>query len=324
MQCFLATHGGKICGRIAAIVDHEANIEREEKAGSFGFYESVDSEAVAKALFASARTWLSERGMRLMRGPMNPSINYEAGLLVDGFDSPPRVMMTYNPSYYENLFRIAGLRPIRDLYAYRITRRTPQGEQERWLKLERALRMGVNPNVKIRPVRMDQFGADVQIVWRIYNEAWRSNWGATPCGPDEFRYLARKLKPILIPELALGAEVGGEVVGFGIVVPDINRALQHAHGSLFPFGLPKILYYKHQIKNVRVLALGVLKEYRRSGIAAQLYAALYRRWLQLGFTEAECSWVVEDNRPMQKSVQFIGGERYKTYRIYERSFDGDL
>jgi len=321
MQRFLATCGGEVSGRIAAIIDREANTARNERVGTFGFFESVDSESVAGALFAAAGAWLSERGMRLMRGPMNPSINYETGLLVDGFDSTPRVMMTYNPGYYERLFQRAGLSRARDLLAYRLTRRNPEGERLRWSKLQRALRMVPMPGVKIRPVRMDQFDADVQGVWRIYNQAWRSNWGATPSSRAELGYLARQLKPILIPDLALGAEVDGELVGFGIAVPDINQAVKHAHGRLFPFGLLKILYYKSRIKSLRVVVLGVLDEYRDSGIPAGLYAEIYRRSLELGYTEAECSWVAEDNRSMRKSLEFLGGERYKTYRIYEASLN---
>lgn len=318
MLCFLASSGRKLCGRIAAIVDRDANTARNEQAGTFGFFESIDSVTVAGALFASARQWLERRGMRLLRGPMNPSINYETGLLVDGFEYTPRVMMTYNPPYYERLFESVGLVPVRDLYAYRVSRRSTEGERERWAKLERALRMvSRKRDVKIRPVRMDKFDADVQGVWRIYNQAWLSNWGAAPSGPDELRYLARQLKPIMIPDLAVGAEVGGELVGFAIAVPDINQALKHAHGSLFPFGLLKILYYRRRIKSLRVVALGVLDEYRDWGIAARLYAAIYRRALELRYTEAECSWVVEDNRAMRRSLEFLGGERYKTYRIYE-------
>jgi GNAT superfamily N-acetyltransferase len=317
MHCFLATSSGAVCGRIAAIVDRDANAARNERVGTFGFFESIDSSDVAAALFASARAWLSARGMTLLRGPMNPSINYEAGLLVDGFDSTPRVMVTYNPPYYERLFLGAGLHSVRDLYAYRLTRRSPEGERQRWSKLERALRMVSNPDAIIRPVKMNQFDADVQGVWRIYNEAWRGNWGAAPCSPDELRYIARQLKPIMIPELAVGAEAGGQLIGFAIAVPDINQALKHAHGSLFPFGLLKILYYRRGIKSLRVVALGVLEQYRDTGIAARLYAAIYRKSLELGYTEAECSWVVEDNRPMRKSLEFLGGERYKTYRIYE-------
>lgn len=323
MERFLATSSGQVVGRIAAIIDRQANRELGEEIGTFGFFESIDSSLVASALFGAVRAWHSRLAMRCLRGPLNPSINYETGLLVEGFDSGPRVMMTYNPPYYDRLLQEAGFVKARDLYAYRLRRRSPEEERLRWSKLERALRMVPLENVKIRPVHMDRFEADVEGLWRIYNQAWRANWGATPSSREELGYLARQLKPILIPELTLFAEVEGQTIGFGIAVPDINEALKQAHGDLFPFGLLKILYHKRHIKTLRVVALGVLDQYRHSGVAASLYAAIYRRSLELGYNEAECSWVVEDNRAMRKSLEFLGGERYKTYRIYETALAAD-
>jgi GNAT superfamily N-acetyltransferase len=168
-------------------------------------------------------------------------------------------------------------------------------------------------------VRIDRFEKEVEGVWKLHSSAWRQNWGASPLTLEEIHHFARQLRGILIPELALAAEIGGEPIAFGLCLPDMNQALKYAKGSLFPLGLLKILYRKSKIKKVRVLALGVVEEYRNSGVAAQLYASLVRKGIELGYTEAECSWVVEDNGSMIRSLEFLGVERYKTYRIYEGS-----
>ena len=313
MGRFLAFSHGRVCGRIAAIADqYSCGI------GTFGFFESIDDEAVATALFRAASEWLAGRGIRRARGPMNPSINYECGLLVDGFDSPPRIMMTYNPPYYPELFRAAGLRKEHDLYAYEISdANTDNG----LAKVDRASRLYSIPGAKIRPVRMDRYEEELEAVWRIYNSAWSENWGAVKASREEIRFLGLDLKPILIPDLTLVCEVAGEPVAFGLVIPDANEAIAHAKGSLFPLGLPKILYYKSRIKKLRVLALGVLKPYRETAIAAELYAALARNALRLGYREAECSWISEDNRSMNRTLDFLGARRSKTYRIYELPLD---
>jgi len=319
IKCFLARLDGQVCGRIAAIFDRDYNAGREQPVGTFGFYESVDSQAVADTLFEAAREWVAARGASVLRGPMNPSINYECGLLVDGFDSSPMVMTTYNPRYYARLFEDAGLRKARDLYAYRIARNDVGAMLA---KLDRAARVYPATAIQIRPLDLNRFDHEVESIWNIYSSAWSENWGAAPVALDEFRYLGKQLKPVVIPRLALIAETAGQPVGFGLVIPDINEALKHANGSLFPFGLPKILYYKPKIRKLRVLVLGVLKEDRDPGITARLSTALLRNALELGYTEAECSWIVEDNRRAIRSLEFLGAERYKTHRIYECSTGG--
>lgn len=311
MQCFLARSKDRTCGRIAAILDHDDHAGRFPRIGAFGFFESIDSELVAAALLRSAKDWLGARGASVLRGPMNPSINHECGLLVDGFDSAACIMMTYNPPYYERLFESAGFEKARDLYAYRLSCGGIKMD-----KLSRAMRV-CPPQVRIRAAEMRHFDREIETIWGIYNNAWRENWGSVPMTLDEMRYLGRQLKSIAIPKLAVFAEISGQAVAFGLAVPDINQALKHANGSLFPLGLLKILYYKSRITKLRVLALGVLPEHRNSGIAAQLYATLARNAFDLGYAEAECSWIVEDNRAMNRSLRFLGAERYKTYRVYE-------
>lgn len=181
MGRFLAYSQGRVCGRIAAITD-----EFSGGTGAFGFFESIDDEAVASSLFNAARAWLAARGIRRARGPMNPSINYECGLLVDGFDSTPRIMMTYNPPYYAELFRAAGLRKEHDLYAYEIS----DAKAESGLaKMDRASRLYSIPEASIRRVRMDRYDEELDAVWRIYNSAWSENWGAVKATREEIRFL---------------------------------------------------------------------------------------------------------------------------------------
>ncbi len=318
LQCFLALTHGETCGRVAAIVDHAYNSVAGEKLGNFGFFESIDSQPVAAALLRSVGEWHAARGLTAMRGPLNPSINYESGLLVEGFDTSPCVMMAYNPPYYERLFASASLRKAMDLFAYRLTRSSGQTAP-----LERAGRVLSAPGVRIRCAQIDRFADEVETIGRLYNTMWRDNWGAAPISKEEMLYLGQTLKPLLNPELVLLAEAGDEPVGFAMAVPDINLALKRANGSLFPLGFFKILASKRKIKMLRVLALGVVEAYRGSAVASQLYLQLIQRARMLGYIEAECSWVLENNRSMIRSLGIMGAERYKTYRIYESKV-GDL
>jgi GNAT superfamily N-acetyltransferase len=244
---------------------------------------------------------------------MNPSANYECALLVDGFDSSPHIMMTYNPPYYADLIERAGLHKAKDLYAFYVKSATMGGP-----KIERvARRAAAASDMRIRPINMKAFWQDVETIWQVYNSAWTRNWGFVPMTRDEFFLSAREMKSILVPELVLLGEVQGRVVGFALALPDINQALKHAKGRLFPLGLLKILYHKRSIRSVRVIALGVLEEYRTAGVAAGFYAELFRQANHLGYDGGEMSWVLEDNALMCRSIEALGGKRYKTYRIYE-------
>lgn len=313
MQCFLARRTGRTVGRIAAIVDRNYNQFQREEGGSFGFYESVNDSEVAIGLLEAARAWLVERGAKVIRGPFNPSTNYECGMLVDGFDTQPYVMMPHNPSYYSGLMEQAGLRKAKDLWAY-VSKVAAVGSE----KVERVAGKALETKgVRIRPIRMKAFREDVELVWKIYNSAWERNWGFVPMTRDEFLHEAAEMKQILVPDFVLIGEVGDRVVGFALALPDINVALKHAGGRLFPLGLPKILYYQRKIRRLRVLALGVVEEFRTAGVAAGFYAALIRNARRLGYDEAEMSWILEDNALMNRSLDAMGARKYKTYRIYE-------
>lgn len=312
VQRFLARRSGRTVGRIAAILDRNYNEFHGERTGFFGFLEMIEDAAVARGLLEAAREWLRTQGVEAMRGPMNPSTNYECGLLVEGFDSSPVVMMPYNPPYYVRLLEEAGLQKARDLVAYNVPVNGVRGKRVEGLAVRAA-----SGGMRIRPIRMAEFDREAEAIWGIYNLAWERNWGFVPMTREEFFHSAREMKPVLVPELALLAENGSRIAGFALALPDINEALRHVGGRLFPFGLFKLLWFKRRIRRIRVVLLGVLSEYRSAPVAAGLYAALIREALRLGYREAECSWVLEDNLLMRRSIESLGGAVYKIYRVYE-------
>jgi hypothetical protein len=312
-EFFLAWQGGKPVGRIAAVIDRNHNRMHSENAGFFGFFECVNDVSVARALLEQARQWVFDRGAAFLRGPVSPSTNYECGMLIDGFDSSPMVMMTYNPRYYPGLMDAVGLHKAKDLYAYLSNANTIEMK-----KIDRvADKVLKTTGVRVRAIDMKNFQSDVERVWEVYGAAWMRNWGFVPMTREEFFLMGKEMKMILKPDLVLIGEVGDRVVGFALALPDVNQALKPANGSLFPTGLLKILYYQRLIRNVRVLALGVVEEYRTSGLAAGFYATLVRNARKLGFGDCEMSWILEDNVLMNRSLEVMGAKRYKTYRIYD-------
>jgi len=312
-EFFLARREGAVVGRIAAILDKAHNRFHNEQTGFFGFYESVDDHAVAKALLDRAWQWLQQRGATVMRGPVNPSTNYDCGMLIDGFDSDPMVMMPYNPPYYPELMGEAGLRKAKDLFAYASTVAGVGTDKSERVAAKAVAAAGIT----VRPIDTKNFNAEVEKVWHVYNSAWERNWGFVPMSREEFALMGKEMKQILKPELVLIGEVKSQVVGFAIALPDVNQALKPAGGRLFPTGLVKILYYQRLIKGVRVLVLGVMEEYRASGLAAAFYAELTRSARKLGYTDCEMSWILEDSVLMNRSLAMMGAKRSKTYRIYE-------
>ena len=315
-EFFLARQAGQVVGRIAAIIDRNHNRFHAEEAGFFGFFDSIDDASVARALLERAGAWVRDRGAKFMRGPVNPSTNYECGTLIEGFDLDPMVMMSYNPRYYPRLMEEAGLTKAKDLLAYLSNANTISMK-----KIGRVADKALATNgVRVRPINMKDYQADVGRVWDVYGAAWAHNWGFVPMSREEFLLMAKEMKMILKCDLVLIGEVGSKVVGFAMALPDVNQALKRAGGSLFPTGLLKILYYQRLVKNVRVLALGVVEEYRASGLAAGFYATLVRNARRLGYGDCEMSWILEDNVLMNRSLEVMGAKRYKTYRIYEWNF----
>ena len=318
MQLFLAERSGEPVGRIGAIVDHNYIEFHRENVGFFGFFESVDDLSVAKALFETVQSWLEERGMPRMIGPMNPSTNNEIAVLIDGFQYRPSILMTYNPPYYAELIERCGLMKAKDLYCYYIEK--DKVLSEKLVRVAEAVRK--REDLSIRAVNMEKFHQEIALVKQIYNRTWTRNWGFVPWTDEEFEYTAKDLKQILIPDLLLIAEVDSKPVGFSVTLPDIGKALQKVgNGRLLPLGIFKLLYYTRKVDFVRVVILGIVPEYQKRGIDGVLYYETWKRGTNMGINEGEAGWVLEDNVMMNRAAQLMRGDRYKTYRVYELQFD---
>ncbi len=313
MTRLLARRQGRVVGRICAI-DNRAHVEYwKEPMGFFGFFECENDPEAAQALLDAAAGWLKSRGMNFMRGPMNPSTNETIGTLIEGFDSPPVVMMTYNPPYYPALLEGAGLKKVKDVYAYKLTK---ADIPERLVRIGAQIRERLK--ITVRPLDVKNLKQEIEQVRSIYNAAWSRNWGFIPMTSAEFDHIAHDLKQLLDPELAFIAEAEGRPVGFSLALPDINVALKHIKGRLFPLGLIKVLYYARRIKNVRVITMGVVEEYRGRGIDSLFYLETFERGVKHGYEWAETSWILEDNVLMNRAMDMMGGKIYKRYRIYEK------
>ncbi len=315
---FLAQSGGEIVGRIMASDDPKYNALHKSNIGCFGMFESIDDQNVANALFGAAADWLRRRGRSEIMGPIDYSTNYVCALLIDGFQFPPMLLTPHNPPYYSKLIEGWKFQKTMDFYAWWFAnpteaanrlRRLAAGLQKRW---EVTLRHGL----------LRDIAGEARRLREIYNQAWQNNWGFVPFTEKEFKFMTHELKPILLPELVWLAEIRGEPVGFILCVPDINVALRQVNGRLTTFGLPiglaKLLYYKNRIKTCRLVALGVIPKYRRHGIAEMLVLHIIEEaMLKRGYV-GEGSLILENNRLMNRFLEAIGAEKYKTYRIYRR------
>ena len=305
--------GGEEVGRIAVCVNHYHNRFHEERTAFFGFFECLPDYPVAEALLDTACRWARARDMDILRGPANFSTNEECALLVEGFDSPPRIMMSYNPPYYQRYIERYGFEKVMDAFAY--YRSTGGGVPLELLSF--ADRLQKEGKIVIRRMNQKAFGEEVSIVHDIYNSAWERNWGFVPMDHDEFHALAKHLQKILIPELTLIAEVEGAPAAFSITVPDVNQALGKINGRLDPLSIARLWWHFRKIDEVRVLALGIRPEFRHLGIGPLLYLRSFEAAVKLGLKGGECSWTLETNDAINKAIENMGGERYKTYRFYD-------
>jgi hypothetical protein len=319
VEMFLARRDGRVVGRIMAILNRAHNEFHNERAGFFGFFEVENDEQAAGALLGAARDWVLGRGAAVIRGPVNPSTNYECALLVEGFDLDPMVMMTYNPPYYAALLEGYGMKKAMDLYAYDIAADYFNHSN----KLQRvAERLRKKSNIKVRTVNMKDFKNEVEIIRQVYNDAWSRNWGFVPMSEEEFDHLAKDLKQIVDPRVVLIAEQVFDgstprAVGFLLAVPDLNRALKKISGRLLPLGLLKLLWHSRKISSIRVITMGGILEFQNLGMGSIFLDEIYRRGPAAGFPTGEMSWVLENNVMMNRAAELIGGRRTKTYRIYE-------
>lgn len=315
-QLFVATRAGRDVGRIAAIIDHRHNERCGERTSSFGFFECEKDPGVARALFGAVERWAARRHMTLLRGPMNPSMNEECGLLIEGFESSPMFMTTYNPRYYVDLVEAHGFRKARDLWAYHLE---PTDDHVARLATfnDRARRR--MPDLVVRPVRKRDFHTEVARMKEIYNASWEDNWGFVPLTDKEFAFMAERLAPLIVEDLALIAELSGEPIGIMLSLPDYNQALKPLKGRLWPLGWLTFRRGVRAIRSARTVLLGVKRTYRARGIETLMLAQSFRWALAHGFTRLEQSWVVEDNTMMHRYLEALGARAYKKYRIYEAS-----
>lgn len=313
MELFLARRGSETVGRVAAILDRSYVDLSHDKAVFFGFFESTQDANVTRTLIDTVRVWGMDRGMTTIRGPFNPSTNDECGLLAEGFDRAPVLMMPYNPPYYNDLIRGCGLEKCMDLYAYLLETDAPPEKLEKFaIRVRRRL-----PDLTIRPVRLKKLDEELQIIRDIYNDAWSDNWGFVPLTESEIDFLASRLKPLVIEDLVLFAEIKGEAVAFIASFPDYNQVLRRLNGKIGLTGIFKFLYYSRKIKDLRTMLLGVKYGYQKRGIEGFLYLETIKRGLRRGFERSELSWVLEDNLRTRRGIEMIGGRIYKTYRLYE-------
>jgi len=315
MILFLAYRGEEVAGRIAGIIDRHYVEFHQERVGFFGFFESMDDNEVAGLLLSTVASWLKERGMEKMAGPMNPSTNDECGLLIDAYDSPPCIMMPYNPSYYPALLENSGFHKVMDLYAYWL-----QKDIFNYDRLDRITNriLKKEPQLSVRPLNMRRFDEELKIIKDIYNNSWSKNWGFVPMTEEEIDDLAKNLKPIIVPEIVLFAYLGDTPVAFSAALPDYNLVLKHLNGKLGLLGSIKFLYLSRKIKTVRIMLLGVKHAFQKKGVEGLLYIETFKRGTKKGYPQGECSWILENNLLMQHGIEAMGGRRYKTYRIYEK------
>ncbi len=319
IQLFLALDGKTIVGRIAAIINDNHNIKYKDKVGFFGYFECINSKEVSSMLFDTAGNWLKENGMDTMRGPINLSINDEVGLLVDGYDKSPVLLMMYNPSYYEKLIEDYGFVKAKDLYAYIFGEDQIKVNPKSIQKLERVSDIVVKrDNIKIRKIVLKDLENELMKVMKVYNSAWIDNWGSVQMTEDEFKFVAASLKPLVDADIVYFAEVNGEPVGFSLSMPDWNRIFKKLNGKLFPFGFLKILTGRKKIDGIRVIIMGIVPEYQRKGIEAVFINNTIKIGNSKGYNFAEISWVLEDNVPMVQTAINLGAEKYKTYRVYDK------
>ena len=304
---------GQTMGRICAIYNKRHLKFHKDGRGFFGFFEAFDGLDIADALFNAASQWLKERGCTHIRGPANFSTNEECGLLVDGFNSPPVFMMTYNPRYYIDLLENTGFSKVMDLYAYLGTMDRFPTRYERASKLLKR-----RYDATVRPLNFKRITEELELTFSIYNSSWENNWGFIPMTREEFLHIAKDFTKIADPSLILILTVSGRPVGFSIALPDLNVSFIQMNGRLLPLGIFKFFYYKRKIKRLRIPAMGIIKEYHGLGLDSLLYLETALKAMENGYNSGEFSWVLETNTHMNISSEKMGAKRYKTYRFYER------
>jgi GNAT superfamily N-acetyltransferase len=317
---FIAERDGEVIGRVAAISNRLHNETHQDKVGFFGFFECIDDQAVANALLDAAADWCRGRGHDVLRGPASFSVNDECGLLVDGFETPPALMMAHNPRYYLGLLEGAGFVKAKDLLVYQ------GGSEQGYVPVPERLARGTElirqrQGITLRPLNLKDFEGEVERIKQLYNSAWEKNWGFVPMTEHEIDHLAEQFKPVVVPEMVPMAEKDGRLIGFGIALPDLNVVFRrHRSGRLFPMILDLLWSLKtKKIRRARIMLLGVHPEYRGKGVDAMLYHAIWTRSGERGIYWGEAGWILDDNAAMNAGLEKMTFRVYKTYRLYDRS-----
>jgi GNAT superfamily N-acetyltransferase len=318
-EYFLAERDGQVLGRIAAISNRLHNETHGDRVGFFGLFESIHDHSVALALLDTASRWCRERSHDVLRGPASFSVNDECGLLVDGFEFPPTLMMPHNPPYYIELLERAGFTKAKDLWVYQ------GGSEEGYVPVPERLARGTElirqrQGITLRSLDLKNFQQEVERIKELYNAAWEKNWGFVPMTEHEIDHLAAQFKPVVIPQMVPMAEKDGKLIGFGIALPDLNVVFRrHRSGRLFPMILDLLWSLRmKRIRRARILLLGVLPEYRGKGVDAMLYHWIWTKSAQRKIYWGEAGWILEDNPAMNAGLEKMTFRVYKTYRLYDR------
>jgi len=312
----LAERDGRAVGRLAVLINHVHNQKYNEKRGFFGFFECKDDAAVAGGLFEAGQDWLRQRGMTAVRGPVNPSLNYTCGLLIDGFDCPPCFLMTYNPPYYAALLETCGFAKAQDLYAYEMDTNRLQILVERY---KPAVLSELNrPDLVIRPMDSAKLQQEIEIYLDIYNRSLDGTWGFTPLQPREARHIACELRHLIVPQFTAFAEIDGQPIGAVFALLDYNQILSKLNGRLFPFGIVRLMTGQRKITTVRTMAMTMVPGYQDAGLSVVLIDNLTGPAAKWGIQRWELSWVLESNSRSRGSLERAGMKRTKTYRIYDK------
>jgi len=313
-EYFLALLNGQIVGRLSAHISRQYEKYHDTDTGFFGFFECVDDQEVANALFTRASEWLKLKNKSKILGPISFTLYDECAMLYKGFDSSPVVLLAYNPPYYNDLLVGAGFRKAIDWYAFLVS-----GDVEvkpTFYKIrDRIIKQS---GIQIENINLKKLDQAIKHVGKIFNNAWMENWGHVPLTAGQLKYMADELKYVAVEDLCYLAFLNGECIGFSLTLKDANPALQKANGRLLPFGIFKIMEEMKNIKRLLTIAMGVLKEYRHKGLDILFYLNTIEQGLKLGYTESECSIIVETNHRMIGALEDLNAKKYKTYRFYEK------
>ncbi len=319
---FTAWRDGRLVGRCSAQIDREHLRIWKDDTGFFGFFDTIDDAEVGKALVEAAAGWLRRRGMKRMIGPLSLYINEEVGILIEGFDEPPVIMMAHSRKYQAAIAEAAGLTKEKDLLCWRYTKDQPFPDRvlKAWEQIK-AL-----PEVRLRSVDLSNMKEETQAIMDIYNDAWSDKWGVVPALPDEVEKVAKDLKLIIDPDIAFMAEVHGKTVGMCIMLPNVNEAIQDLGGKLLPLGLIKLLWRikVNHPRSTRLMMLGIRREItknvkRYGGLSAAMYVEVAKRGTAKGYHWGELSWTREDDAPINLGIRSMGAKVYKKYRVYQKA-----